>query len=233
MQTLYLRTPEGKVKCQVPTGWDEITYADFTERIAPHLKDDPTPADNLALLSSLTGVEIAPTTDMATIAPAFSILLSWMQEAPEPYGDEHVSQPRTFTVKGETFTIPVLGVRPAPRPWWAFWRKRTTHPYITAADWETVDDAMRTMGEQTDAEVGVRALAALARNGTPVTDQEYVRRMELFRDVDMDVIRHAAFFLLTCLSTFGRSSLPCFSELARLTMTSRRSTTDGRPSFTL
>lgn len=187
MFDLEITTLDGVQNVQLPSGWHEVSYTYYKERIAPYANpEDDVVKNNVHLVCSMLDVK-ATQANIMEFSSILGNLLEWMEQVPE------VSE---FTHNGQTYTLPILGKAQAG-----------DKPFMTVGDWENANDAMRFLNESeyddNDAsDVGLILLAALAQGDQELNDIEFARRLDEWKDVSMDAMLYASFFFLQFKDTF-------------------------------
>lgn len=189
MINLEITTATGVKTVSIPSGWHEVSYQYYMDRIRPFIGDDLDPIEsNIKLVNSLLETQ-ATEANVMEFGKVIEILLDWMEEAPKV--DE-------FQINDETFKIPVLG-------------KANGEPFMSVGDFENCNDAMKflqdsDLDDQDTANIGLIVLSAIARGNKELDDHEFSRRLKLFKDISMDVILSACFFFLQYILTFEKDT---------------------------
>ncbi len=179
MITLELTTLQGKTDVQIPSGWHEVSYEYYVERIQPFLGEDKDPIEsNIMLVNSILGTQ-ASEANVMEFGKIIEILLEWMEDIPE------VTE---FVLDGEVYNIPSLG-------------KANGDPFMTVGDFENANDAMKFLQDshldhEESSNIGLIILCAIARGSKDLDDVEFARRLKAFQSLSMDVILSACFFFL-------------------------------------
>lgn len=189
MFTLDITTLDGVQTVNVPSGWHDVTYTYYNERIAPFAQEtDDLVANNVKLICSILQVD-ASTANVMEFAHILGNLLDWLETLPQ------VDQ---FKHKGKYYKLPVLGKAQAG-----------DKPFMTVGDFENANDALKFLQNSkydttNNAHVGLILLSALAQGDTPLNDIEFARRLNDWQDVTMDVLLSASFFFLKFKTTFDK-----------------------------
>lgn len=200
MFNLEITTLDGTQSVALPSGWHEVSYTYYNERIAPFaVQSEDVVHNNVRLVCSMLGVD-ASRANIMEFATILGNLLGWMEEVPE------VTQ---FTVDNIPYNLPVLGKAQAG-----------DKPFMTVGDWENANDAVKFLqdsdyDQDNGADVGLVLLAALARGPQEVNDIEFARRLKEWQHVNMDIILSASFFFLLFSHTFVTDTLPSLTELTK------------------
>ena len=200
MFTLEITTLDGQQTVELPSGWHEVSYSYYKERIAPfaHTEEDVV-KNNVRLVCSMLGIN-ASEANVMEFAAILGNLMTWMEELP---------QVTEFWHNDVMYQLPVLGKAQAG-----------DKPFMTVGDWENANDAMKFLqdseyDQDNNADVGLVLLSALARGPEEVTDIEFARRLKEWKDINMDAILSASFFFLLFNHTFEKDTLPSLTELTK------------------
>jgi hypothetical protein len=201
MFTLEITTLDGQQTVELPSGWHEVSYSYYKDRIAPYAQPDQENAvkNNVNLVCSLLGIN-ANEANIMEFSAILGNLLTWMEEIPEV---------KEFWHNDVMYEIPMLGKAQAG-----------DKPFMSVGDWENANDAMKFLqdskyDQDNNADVGLVLLCALARGPEDVTDVEFARRLEAWTDMTMDVILSATFFFLLFNHTFEKVTLHSLTELTK------------------
>ncbi len=200
MFTLDVTTINGIQSVEIPSGWHEVSYAYYKDRIAPfaHPEEDVV-KNNVRLVCSIIGIE-ASEANIMEFSAILGNLLSWMEEVPE------VTE---FWHNDVMYQLPILGKAQAG-----------DKPFMTVGDWENANDAMKFLqdsefDQDNNADVGLVLLAALARGPEEVNDIEFARRLKEWQDINMGAILSATFFFLLFNHTFKKDIQHSLTELTK------------------
>lgn len=200
MFTLDITTLDGKQTVELPSGWHEVSYTYYKQRIAPFAQsEEDVVNNNVRLVCSMLGIN-ASQANIMEFSAILGNLMTWMEEVP---------QVTEFWHNDVMYQLPVLGKAQAG-----------DKPFMTVGDWENANDAMKFLqdskyDQENNADVGLVLLAALARGPQEVTDIEFARRLKEWQDVNMDAILSATFFFLLYNHTFEKDTLPSLTELTK------------------
>ena len=200
MFTLDITTLDGQQTVELPSGWHEVSYTYYKERIAPFAQaEEDVVKNNVKLVCSMLDIN-ASEANVMEFSAILSNLLTWMEELP---------QVTEFWHNDVMYQLPVLGKAQAG-----------DKPFMTVGDWENANDAMKFLqdseyDQDNNADVGLVLLAALARGPEEVTDIEFARRLKEWQDINMDAILSASFFFLLFNHTFEKDTLPFLTELTK------------------
>lgn len=200
MFTLEITTLDGQQTVELPSGWHEVSYTYYKERIAPYAQpDDDVVKNNVRLVCSMLGIE-ASEANVMEFSAILGNLMMWMEEIP---------QVTEFWHNDVMYQLPILGKAQAG-----------DKPFMSVGDWENANDAMKFLQDSefdsnNSADVGLVLLAALARGPEEVTDIEFARRLKEWQDINMDAILSASFFFLLFNHTFKNNTLPSLTELTK------------------
>lgn len=200
MFTLEITTLDGQQTVELPSGWHEVSYTYYNERIAPFAQaEEDVVKNNVRLVCSMLGIN-ANEANVMEFSAILSNLLTWMEELP---------QVTEFWHNDVMYQLPVLGKAQAG-----------DKPFMTVGDWENANDAIKFLqdsefDQDNNADVGLVLLAALARGPEDVTDIEFARRLKKWQDINMDAILSASFFFLLFSHTFEKDTLPSLTELTK------------------
>lgn len=201
MFTLEITTLDGQQTVELPSGWHEVSYAYYKERIAPFAQADEENIvnNNVRLVCSMLGIN-ANEANIMEFSAILGNLMMWMEEMPEV---------KEFWHNDVMYEIPMLGKAQAG-----------DKPFMTVGDWENANDAMKFLQDSeydsnSNADVGLLLLAAFARGPVEVNDVEFARRLNEWKDVNMDAILSASFFFLLFSHTFKKDILPSLTELTK------------------
>ncbi len=179
MFTLEITTLDGQQTVELPSGWHEVSYTYYKERIAPFAQaEEDVVKNNVRLVCSMLGIN-ASEANVMEFSAILGNLMMWMEEMP---------QVKEFWHNDVMYQLPVLGKAQAG-----------DKPFMTVGDWENANDAMKFLqdseyDQENSADVGLVLLAALARGPEEVTDIEFARRLKEWQDINMDAILSASFF---------------------------------------
>ena len=200
MFTLEITTLDGQQTVELPSGWHEVSYSYYKERIAPfaHPEEDVV-KNNVRLVCSMLGINASEANVMEFTA-ILGNLMMWMEEVP---------QVTEFWHNDVMYQLPILGKAQAG-----------DKPFMTVGDWENANDAMKFLqdsefDQDNNADVGLVLLAALARGPEEVTDIEFARRLKEWQDINMDAILSATFFFLLFNHTFKKDIQHSLTELTK------------------
>ena len=200
MFTLDITTLDGQQTVELPSGWHEVSYTYFKQRIAPFAQaEEDVVNNNVRLVCSMLGIN-ASQANIMEFSAILGNLMTWMEEVP---------QVTEFWHNDVMYQLPVLGKAQAG-----------DKPFMTVGDWENANDAMKFLqdsefDQNNNADVGLVLLAALARGPEEVTDVEFARRLKEWQDINMDAILSASFFFLLFNHTFKKDTLPFLTELTK------------------
>ncbi len=200
MFTLDITTLDGQQTVELPSGWHEVSYTYYKERIAPFAQaEEDVVKNNVKLVCSMLDIN-ASEANVMEFSAILSNLLTWMEELP---------QVTEFWHNDVMYQLPVLGKAQAG-----------DKPFMTVGDWENANDAMKFLqdseyDQDNNADVGLVLLAALARGPEEVTDIEFARRLKEWQDINMDAILSASFFFLLFNHTLEKDTLPFLTELTK------------------
>ena len=200
MFTLEITTLDGQQTVELPSGWYEVSYTYYKERIAPYAQpDDDVVKNNVRLVCSMLGIE-ASEANVMEFSAILGNLMMWMEEIP---------QVTEFWHNDVMYQLPILGKAQAG-----------DKPFMSVGDWENANDAMKFLqdsdfDQNNSADVGLVLLASLARGPEEVTDIEFARRLKEWQDINMDAILSASFFFLLFNHTFKNNTLPSLTELTK------------------
>ena len=200
MFTLEITTLDGQQTVELPSGWHEVSYTYFKERIAPYAQaDEDIVKNNVQLVCSMLGIN-ASEANVMEFSAILGNLMMWMEEIP---------QVTEFWHNDVMYQLPILGKAQAG-----------DKPFMTVGDWENANDAMKFLqdseyDQNNSADVGLVLLAALSRGPEEVTDIEFARRLKEWQDINMDAILSASFFFLLFNHTFKKDTLPSLTELTK------------------
>jgi len=200
MFTLEITTLDGQQTVELPSGWHEVSYTYFKERIAPYAQaDEDIVKNNVQLVCSMLGIN-ASEANVMEFSAILGNLMMWMEEIP---------QVTEFWHNDVMYQLPILGKAQAG-----------DKPFMTVGDWENANDAMKFLqdseyDQNNSADVGLVLLAALARGPEEVTDIEFARRLKEWQDINMDAILSASFFFLLFNHTFKSNTLPSLTGLTK------------------
>lgn len=186
---LTITTLDGERDVVIPSGWNEVSYSYYKEKIEPYVKpsDQGAVANNVRLICSILDVE-ADQANIMEFAGMLEKLLNWMEEIPRV---------PEFWHKDVMYSLPVLGKAQA-----------NGKPFFSVADWENTNDALTFLksseqySDESSADVGLIILCALANGPTELDDIEFGRRLNEWKDITMDVILGASFFFLQFTTTY-------------------------------
>jgi len=200
MFTLDITTLDGQQTVKLPSGWHEVSYTYYKERIAPFAQaEEDVVNNNVRLVCSMLGIN-ASQANIMEFSAILGNLMTWMEEVP---------QVTEFWHNDVMYQLPVLGKAQAG-----------DKPFMTVGDWENANDAMKFLqdseyDQENSADVGLVLLAALARGPEDVTDIEFARRLKEWQDINMDVILSASFFFLQFNHIFKTDTLHSLTELTK------------------
>ena len=200
MFTLEITTLDGQQTVELPSGWHEVSYTYYKERIAPFAQaEEDVVKNNVKLVCSMLGIN-ASEANVMEFSAILGNLMTWMEEMP---------QVKEFWHNDIMYQLPILGKAQAG-----------DKPFMTVGDWENANDAMKFLqdsdyDQDDNADVGLVLLAALARGPEEVTDIEFARRLKEWKDINMDAILSATFFFLLFNHTFEKDTLPSLTELTK------------------
>ena len=200
MFTLDITTLDGQQTVKLPSGWHEVSYTYYKERIAPFAQaEEDVVNNNVRLVCSMLGIN-ASQANIMEFSAILGNLMTWMEEVP---------QVTEFWHNDVMYQLPVLGKAQAG-----------DKPFMTVGDWENANDAMKFLqdseyDQENSADVGLVLLAALARGPEDVTDIEFARRLKDWQDINMDVILSASFFFLQFNHIFKTDTQPSLTELTK------------------
>ena len=200
MFTLEITTLDGQQTVELPSGWHEVSYTYYKERIAPYAQaDEDIVKNNVRLVCSMLGIE-ASEANVMEFSAILGNLMMWMEEIP---------QVTEFWHNDVMYQLPILGKAQAG-----------DKPFMSVGDWENANDAMKFLqdseyDQNNNADVGLVLLAALARGPEEVNDIEFARRLKEWQDINMDAILSASFFFLLFNHTFKNNTLPSLTELTK------------------
>ena len=200
MFTLEITTLDGQQTVELPSGWHEVSYTYYKERIAPFAQqEEDVVKNNVRLVCSMLGIN-ASEANVMEFSAILGNLMMWMEEVP---------QVTEFWHNDVMYQLPVLGKAQAG-----------DKPFMTVGDWENANDAMKFLqdsefDQDNNADVGLVLLAALARGPEEVTDIEFARRLKEWQDINMDAILSATFFFLLFNHTFKKDIQHSLTELTK------------------
>jgi hypothetical protein len=200
MFTLDITTLDGQQTVELPSGWHEVSYTYYKERIAPFAQqEEDVVKTNVQLVCSMLGIN-ASKANVMEFSAILGNLMTWMEQVP---------QVTEFYHNDIMYQLPILGKAQAG-----------DKPFMTVGDWENANDAMKFLqdseyDQDNNADVGLVLLSALARGPEEVTDIEFARRLKEWQDVNMDAILSATFFFLLFNHTFEKDTLPSLTELTK------------------
>jgi hypothetical protein len=201
MFTLEITTLDGQQTVELPSGWHEVSYSYYKDRIAPYAQGDEENIvkNNVRLVCSMLGIN-ANEANIMEFSAILGNLMMWMEEMPKV---------NEFWHNDVMYEIPMLGKAQAG-----------DKPFMTVGDWENANDAMKLLQDSeydsnSNADVGLLLLAAFARGPVEVNDVEFARRLNEWKDVNMDAILSASFFFLLFSHTFKKDILPSLTELTK------------------
>lgn len=200
MFTLDITTLDGQQTVELPSGWHEVSYTYYKERIAAFAQpEEDVVKNNVRLVCSMLGID-ASQANIMEFATILGNLLTWMEEVPK------VTE---FWHNDVMYHLPVLGKAQAG-----------DKPFMTVGDWENANDAMKFLqdsnyDQDNNADVGLVLLSALARGPEEVNDLEFARRLKDWENISMDVILSASFFFLLFSHTFEKDTLPSLTGLTK------------------
>ena len=200
MFTLEITTLDGQQTVELPSGWHEVSYTYYKERIAPYAQqEEDVVKNNVRLVCSMLGIN-ASEANVMEFSAILGNLMTWMEELP---------QVTEFWHNDVMYQLPVLGKAQAG-----------DKPFMTVGDWENANDAMKFLqdsefDQDNNADVGLVLLAALARGPEEVTDIEFARRLKEWQDINMDAILSATFFFLLFNHTFEKDTQHSLIELTK------------------
>ena len=200
MFTLEITTLDGQQTVELPSGWHEVSYTYYKERIAPYAQaDEDVVKNNVQLVCSMLGID-ASQANIMEFSTILGNLMTWMEELP---------QVKEFWHNDIMYQLPILGKAQAG-----------DKPFMSVGDWENANDAMKFLqdskyDQEDNADVGLVLLSALARGPKEVTDIEFARRLKEWQDINMDVILSASFFFLLFSRTFEKDTLPSLTGLTK------------------
>jgi len=200
MFTLEITTLDGQQTVELPSGWHEVSYTYYKERIAPFAQaEEDVVKNNVKLVCSMLGIN-ASEANVMEFSAILGNLMVWMEEMP---------QVKEFWHNDVMYQLPVLGKAQAG-----------DKPFMTVGDWENANDAMKFLqdseyDQENSADVGLVLLAALARGPEEVTDIEFARRLKDWKDINMDAILSASFFFLLFNHTFKKDIQHSLTELTK------------------
>ena len=200
MFTLEITTLDGQQTVELPSGWHEVSYTYYKERIAPFAQpEEDVVKNNVRLVCSMLGIN-ASEANVMEFSAILGNLMMWMEELP---------QVTEFWHNDVMYQLPVLGKAQAG-----------DKPFMTVGDWENANDAMKFLqdsefDQDNNADVGLVLLAALARGPEEVTDIEFARRLKEWQDINMDAILSATFFFLLFNHTFKKDIQHSLTELTK------------------
>ncbi len=200
MFTLEITTLDGQQTVELPSGWHEVSYTYYKERIAPFAQpEEDVVKNNVKLVCSMLNIN-ASQANVMEFSAILSNLLTWMEELP---------QVTEFWHNDVMYQLPILGKAQAG-----------DKPFMTVGDWENANDAIKFLqdseyDQENNADVGLVLLAALARGPEEVTDIEFARRLKEWQDVNMDAILSATFFFLLFNHTFEKDTQHSLTELTK------------------
>ncbi len=197
MFTLEITTLDGQQTVELPSGWHEVSYSYYKERIAPfaHTEEDVV-KNNVRLVCSMLGIN-ASEANVMEFSAILGNLMTWMEELP---------QVTEFWHNDVMYQLPVLGKAQAG-----------DKPFMTVGDWENANDSMKFLqdseyDQDNNADVGLVLLSALARGPEEVTDIEFARRLRNGKTSIWMQYSLPPFFLLFN-HTFEKDTLPSLTEL--------------------
>ena len=200
MFTLEITTLDGQQTVELPSGWHEVSYSYYKERIAPftHTEEDVV-KNNVRLVCSMLGIN-ASEANVMEFSAILGNLMMWMEEIP---------QVTEFWHNDVMYQLPILGKAQAG-----------DKPFMTVGDWENANDSMKFLqdseyDQDNSADVGLVLLCALARGPEEVTDIEFARRLKEWQDINMDAILSASFFFLLFNHTFKKDIQHSLTELTK------------------
>lgn len=189
MYSLSIDQGHGFKEVQLPSGWHEVSFQYYKDKIEPYYGEELSvnPVTAINLFCSMLDID-KENTSIWDYGHLISKLVTWMSEIPETY---------EFELKGKKYKIPALGKQS---------KDSHTRPYLTVADWETVNDAIEFLNQhdildsEKTSDMGLIVLCALARGDEPLNDEVFAQRLEDFKECSMDVILNSCFFLLRSMS---------------------------------
>ena len=83
MFTLEITTLDGQQTVELPSGWHEVSYTYYKERIAPYAQaDEDVVKNNVQLVCSMLGID-ASQANIMEFSTILGNLMTWMEELPQ------------------------------------------------------------------------------------------------------------------------------------------------------
>jgi hypothetical protein len=121
MFTLEITTLDGQQTVELPSGWHEVSYTYYKERIAPYAQpEEDVVKNNVRLVCSMLGIN-ASEANVMEFSAILGNLMMWMEEVP---------QVKEFWHNDVMYQLPILGKAQAG-----------DKPFMTVGDWENANDA--------------------------------------------------------------------------------------------
>lgn len=192
MYSIEIQEGDSKRVVDIPQGWHEVSYSYYKENMLPYANE----TNAFRMFIGMLGID-KDSTDIWDYAAMVEPLLEWIEEIPE------VS---SFKCDGKEYKIPVLGKSKG---------KADDRPFLSVGDWESANDAVVFL-DRTDAldkedniDAGLVILCAIARHeGEKLDDDVFADRLEKFKNVPVDALMSAAFFLPIFMNLYENISQP-------------------------